>query len=120
MRTGQAWLVSGVMVALMTIGAAAQTATPPAQTTTTPPPSGQTMRVGGWVYDIDGQEPVIAYVVGRSRVLDGTTTVTVELLVQTTDGWRALPPYEVHAVGAFSEAQPGDALVLSREVANGG
>ena len=120
MRTGQAWLVGGVMVALMTIGAAAQTATPPAQTTTTPPPAGQTMRVGGWVYDIDGQEPLIAYVVGRSRVLDGTTTVTVEMLVQTTDGWRALPPYEVQAVGAFAEAQPGDALVLSREVANGG
>ncbi len=118
MRTGQAWLVSGVMVALMTIGAAAQTATPPPAKTT--PPAGQTLRVGGWVYDIDGQEPLIAYVVGRSRVLDGTTTVTVELLVQTTDGWRALPPYEVQAVGAFSEAQPGDALVLSREVANGG
>ena len=119
MRTGRAWLVGAAMVGLMSVGAAAQTATPPA-TTTTPPPAGQTMRVGGWVYDIDPDEPVIAYVVGRSRVLDGTTTVTVQLLVQTTDGWRALPPYAVQAVGAFAEAQPGDALVLSREVANGG
>ena len=42
------------------------------------------------------------------------------MLVQTTDGWRAMPPYEVEAVGAFADAQPGDALVLSREVANGG
>ena len=119
MRTGRAWLVGAAMVALMSVGAGAQTATPPA-TTPPPPPAAQTMRVGGWVYDIDPDEPVIAYVVGRSRVLDGTTTVTVEMLVQTTDGWRALPPYEVQAVGAFSEAQPGDALVLSREVANGG
>ena len=119
MRTGRAWLVGATMVALTAFGAAAQTATPPAQTTT-PPPAAQTMRVGGWVYDIDGQEPLIAYVVGRSRVLDGTTTVTVEMLVQTTDGWRAMPPYEVEAVGAFADAQPGDALVLSREVANGG
>ena len=119
MRTGRAWLVGAAMVALMSVGAGAQTATPPA-TTPPPPPAAQTMRVGGWVYDIDADEPLIAYVVGRSRVLDGTTTVTVQMLVQTTDGWRALPPYAVQAVGAFAEAQPGDALVLSREVANGG
>lgn len=117
MRIRNVFSVGALVVALATMTATAQQKGGPATPTATPLPS---VRVGSFDYDVDPAQPVIAYVVGRTRVLSGDTTVTVELLLQTGDGWRALPPYQTEAVGPLADAQPGDALVLSDKVVNGG
>jgi hypothetical protein len=110
-----------VALLLTTAAAAGQTAGPSqAEQASAPPPATATaVALGGWTFDLDPNEPLVVYVIGRTATLEGAT-VRLQPFARTTYGFVPLPSYETAATGRLATIDAGDALVLAAEPANGG